>query len=145
MDNLILVNQGINSVISPKQLKRTLKVADDAKIIGLPLSPFINTIRDQHTENYITLQPYTAEIGLYELIATSLPSKYAGIKIECKDNKVAQKLVNHFNYMKDNVFILDNLVIIKDNTVKTKEDIVLQQHATIKLLKIMRKYLEANQ
>ena len=145
LDNLILVNQGINSVISPKQLKRTLKVAD--KIIGLPLSPFINTIRDQNTENYITLQyqPYTAEIGLYELIATSLPSKYAGIKIECKDNKVAQKLVNHFNYMKDNVFILDNLVIIKDNTVKTKEDIVLQQHATIKLLKIMRKYLEANQ
>ena len=74
-----------------------------------------------------------------------MPSKYAGIKIECKDNKTAQKLVNHFNYMKDNVFILDNIVILKDNTVKTKEDVVLQQHATIKLLKIIRKYLEANQ
>lgn len=147
LDNLILVNQGNNSVIPPKQLKKTLNVSVNTEIIGLPLSPFINTIREQHTENYITLQyqPYTAEIGLYELIATSLPSKYAGIKIKCKDNKVAQKLVNHFNYMKDNVFILDNIVIIKDNTIKTKEDVVLQQHATIKLLKIMRKYLEANQ
>lgn len=147
LNNLILVNQGINSVISPKQLKKTLKVSDKTKIVGLPLSPFINTVREQNTENYITLQyqPYTAEIGLYELIATSLPSKYAGIKIECKDNKTAQKLVNHFNYMKDNVFILDNIVILKDNTVKTKEDVVLQQHATIKLLKIIRKYLEANQ
>lgn len=147
LNNLILVNQGINSVISPKQLKKTLKVSDKTKIVGLPLSPFINTVREQNTENYITLQyqPYTAEIGLYELIATALPSKYAGIKIECKDNKTAQKLVNHFNYMKDNVFILDNIVILKDNTVKTKEDVVLQQHATIKLLKIIRKYLEANQ
>lgn len=147
LNNLILVNQGINSFISPKQLKKTLKVSNETKIVGLPLSPFINTVREQNTENYITLQyqPYTAEIGLYELIATSLPSKYAGIKIECKDNKTAQKLANHFNYMKDNVFILDNIVILKDNTVKTKEDIVLQQHATIKLLKIIRKYLEANQ
>lgn len=147
IENLLLVTQGVNSQFPLRKLKSVLKISKDTKIVGLPLSPFINVARESNVENYLTIdfQKYTAEIGLYELIATSLPSSYSGIEIICSDVDTAIKLTDHFIYMKDNTSIIKNKVYIKDNPQLTKEDEVLQKHATIKLLKIIRQTLEANQ
>lgn len=149
IDNLLLVTQGVNSHFPLKKLKNVLKISKDTKIVGLPLSPFINVARESNVRNYLTLdfQKYTAEIGLYELIATSLPSQYSGVKIKCPDIDTAIKLKDHFIYTADeNIFVDEkSQVCITDNSQTTKEDEVLQQHATIKLLKIIRQTLEANQ
>lgn len=148
VENLLLVTQGVNSQFPLRKLKSILKISKDTRIVGLPLSPFINVARESNVENYLTIdfQKYTAEIGLYEMIATSLPSRYSGVKIKCPDVETAIKLKDHFIYTADeNAFVAENVVLIKDNPQLTKEDEVLQKHATIKLLKIIRQTLEANQ
>ena len=148
IENLLLVTQGVKSQFPLRKLKSILKISKDTKIVGLPLSPFINVSRESNVENYLTIdfQKYTAEIGLYEMIATSLPSQYSGIEIKCPDVETAIKLKDHFIYTADeNAFVVKSAVFIKDNPQLTKEDEVLQKHATIKLLKIIRQTLEANQ
>lgn len=144
LNNLIVVTQSINSKYPYHKLKQALKVNDKAKFIKLPLVPFIYKKKQvNNTKTYsIDYYKYTMELGLYEVIASALPSEYNSLEIICQSYKQAIQLKDHFIYFNKDTFVHNNKCIIKLNNSLFTENIALQKHATIKLLRIIRKSLE---
>lgn len=140
--NLFIITQNNNALLPKTGLKKRLTFNNDTKFIRLPLSPFINIEKDKFVDNTLEIpfNTFEASIGLYELITASLPANHSGVEIICENNETASKYANTIIYNKQ-IFVLKNKVILKKPDNLSIEDKVLQEHATIKLLRIIRQTL----
>ena len=136
INNLIIVTQSINATISEKQLKQAMGINDNIKLMRLPISPLINkTItNDIHHTFKLNYARFTAEIGLYEIMALALPDNYSALEIICPTNEVANQLKNTFIY-NTNIIVLNNKCIINYNI--DKDAAYIKRHSMLKLFKII--------
>lgn len=141
--NLILITQAIESSYSKNKLKAAMNISNDAKLVRLPISPFIHIKRDPSINNKFEVDYalYTEEIGLYELMAAALPTKYSELHIKCPSPEDAQNLKSKLIYSKNNAFTIQNICIIRPESIGLYEESAIKKHATIKLLKIIRNAL----
>ena len=136
INNLIIVTQSVNATISEKQLKRAMGINDNIKLMRLPISPLINkTINnDIHHSFKLDYARFTAEIGLYEVMALALPDNYSALEIICPTNEIASQLKNTFIY-NTNIIVLNNKCIINYNI--DKDEAYIKRHSMLKLFKII--------
>ncbi len=136
INNLIIVTQSINATISEKQLKQAMGINDNIKLMRLPISPLINkTItNDIHHTFKLNYARFTAEIGLYEIMALALPDNYSSLEIICPNNEIANQLKNTFIY-NTNIIVLNNICIINYNI--DKDAAYIKRHSMLKLFKII--------
>lgn len=141
--NLIVVTHSVHTDYSVDALKAVLKIGKQAKLIRLPLSPFVSQehiagLSKIYTTDY---NNYLAHIGYYEIMANSLPKSFTELEIVCPDNAKALELEARLIYSNGRTHVHKNSCIIKVTNLSTSELYALQEHAAIKLLKIMRKAL----
>ena len=136
INNLIIVTQSINATISEKQLKQAMGINSNIKLMRLPISPLINkTItNDIHHTFKLNYARFTAEIGLYEIMALALPDNYSSLEIICPNNEIANQLKNTFIY-NTNIIVLNNICIINYNI--DKDAAYIKRHSMLKLFKII--------
>lgn len=136
IDNLILITQPVNATISESQLKQAMGINSNIKLMRLPISPLINkTINDNvHHAFKLNYARFTAEIGLYEIMALALPDNYSSLEIICLNNEIANQLKNTFIY-NTNIIVLNNKCIINYNI--DKDEAYIKRHSMLKLFKII--------
>lgn len=136
INNLIIVTQSVNATIGEKQLNRAMGINGNIKLMRLPISPLINkTINnDIHHAFKLNYARFTAEIGLYEVMALALPDNYSALEIICPTNEIANQLKNTFIY-NTNIIVLNNKCIINYNI--DKDEIYIKRHSMLKLFKVI--------
>lgn len=138
--NLMFVYQMTNVKDFGDTLKSLYK-SSDADTSRLMLSYLIDVVRDEQTLNSykVAYHPILLKSGLLTLMASSLPSRYSHLLIECSTDEESQYVASQLIINDASISQIDNFVSIQVNTQKGLAADVIQTHGEASLLKLIRK------